>query len=100
MAIQFNKENNIFKLDTYSSTYIFGIFEGNYLVHYYYGAPIPDTNVDELWKRPWFASFCPDSPSAQVPNFSPAPNVEYSIGVTSGEKFFSLAVGESGQKEA
>ncbi len=71
MAIQFIKENNIFKLDTYSSTYIFGIFEGNYLVHYYYGAPIPDTNVDNLWKRPWFASFCPDSPSANVPNFSP-----------------------------
>ena len=71
MAIQFIKENNTFKLDTYSSTYIFGIFEGNYLVHYYYGAPIPDTNVDSLWLRPWFASFCPDSPSAKIPNFSP-----------------------------
>ena len=71
MAIQFIKENNTFKLDTYSSTYIFGIFEGNYLVHYYYGAPIPDTNVDSLWLRPWFASFCPDSPSARIPNFSP-----------------------------
>jgi hypothetical protein len=31
---------------------------------------------------------------------SPAPLVEYSIGVTSGEKFFSLAVGESGQNDA
>ena len=71
MSIQFIKENNTFKLDTYSSTYIFGIFEGNYLVHYYYGAPIPDTNVDSLWLRPWFASFCPDSPSAKIPNFSP-----------------------------
>lgn len=71
MAIQFIKENNTFKLDTYSSTYIFGVFEGNYLVHYYYGAPIPDTNVDSLWLRPWFASFCPDSPSAKIPNFSP-----------------------------
>lgn len=71
MAINFCKESNIFKLDTYSSTYIFGIFEGNYLVHYYYGAPIPDTDVSALWLRPWFASFCPDSPSARVPNFSP-----------------------------
>ncbi|MBQ7114812.1 MAG: alpha-galactosidase [Clostridia bacterium] len=71
MAINFCKESNIFKLDTYSSTYIFGIFEGNYLVHYYYGAPIPDTDVSALWLRPWFASFCPDSPSARIPNFSP-----------------------------
>ncbi len=71
MAIQFIKENNTFKLDTYSSTYIFGVFEGNYLVHYYYGAPIPDTDVNSLWIRPNFASFCPDSPSAKTPNFSP-----------------------------
>ena len=71
MAINFCKETKTFKLDTYSSTYIFGVFEGNYLVHYYYGAPIPDTNVDSLWLRPWFASFCPDSPSAKIPNFSP-----------------------------
>lgn len=71
MAINFCKETKTFKLDTYSSTYIFGIFEGNYLVHYYYGAPIPDTNVEALRLRPGFASFCPDSPSARVFNFSP-----------------------------
>lgn len=71
MSIKFCKDANIFKLDTYSSTYIFGIFEGNYLVHYYYGAPIPDTDTNALWLRPWFASFCPDSPSAKIPNFSP-----------------------------
>ncbi len=71
MAINFSKESKTFKLDTYSSTYIFGIFEGNYLVHYYYGAPIPDTDVEALRIRPGFASFCPDSPSARVFNFSP-----------------------------
>ncbi len=71
MAIQFCKETKIFKLDTYSSTYIFGVFEGNYLVHYYYGAPIPDKDVESLRIRPGFASFCPDSPSARVFNFSP-----------------------------
>ena len=71
MSINFCKETKTFKLDTYSSTYIFGIFEGNYLVHYYYGAPIPDTNVEALRLRPGFASFCPDSPTARVFNFSP-----------------------------
>ncbi|MBE6800140.1 MAG: alpha-galactosidase [Ruminococcaceae bacterium] len=71
MAIKFCKETKSFKLDTYSSTYIFGIFEGNYLVHYYYGAPIPDTDVEALRIRPGFASFCPDSPTARAFNFSP-----------------------------
>ena len=71
MSIKFIEDSKIFKLDSKTSTYIFGVFEGNYLVHYYYGAPIPDTNVDELRVRPGFASFCPDSPSARVFNFSP-----------------------------
>ena len=71
MSIIFNKSNGIFKLDTNESTYIFGVFEGNYLVHYYYGAPIPDTEVENLRIRGGFASFCPDSPSAKIFNFSP-----------------------------
>lgn len=71
MSIKYSNDRKIFKLDTYSSTYIFGIVEGNYLVHYYYGAPIPDTDVEQLRIRPNFASFCPDSPSAKIFNFSP-----------------------------
>lgn len=71
MSIKYSNDRKIFKLDTYSSTYIFGIVEGNYLVHYYYGAPIPDTDVEQLRIRPDFASFCPDSPSAKIFNFSP-----------------------------
>ncbi len=71
MAITYSTENKLFKLDTKTSTYAFGVFEGNYLVHYYYGAPIPDTDLESLRVRPGFASFCPDSPSARVFNFSP-----------------------------
>ena len=71
MAITFEKESKVFKLDTNTSTYIFGIIEGNYLVHYYYGAPIPDTDVEVLRLRPWYASFCPDSASSNAYNFSP-----------------------------
>ena len=59
------------ELDTKTSSYIFRVFEGNYLVHYYYGATIPDTEVEELRFRANYASFCPDSPSAMVYNFSP-----------------------------
>lgn len=71
MAISYSEENKVFKLDTKTSSYIFGVFEGNYLVHYYYGAPIPDTDVEQQRIRPGFASFCPDSPTARVFNFSP-----------------------------
>ena len=51
MSVIFNKEHGMFKLDTPSSTYIFGVFAGNYLVHYYYGAKIPDTAVESLRYR-------------------------------------------------
>lgn len=71
MSIKFIEETKTFKLDSKTSTYIFRVFEGNYLVHYYYGAPIPDTDVEELRERADYASFCPDSPSARVFNFSP-----------------------------
>lgn len=71
MSIIFDEQNKIFKLDTKTSTYIFGVFTGNYLVHYYYGAPIPDTNVEKLRYRNGFASFSPDSPTAREKNFSP-----------------------------
>ena len=48
MSIKFCPDTKAFKLDTPNSTYIFGVFEGNYLVHYYQGASIPDTDVEEL----------------------------------------------------
>ena len=71
MSIKYIPETKTFKLDSKTSTYMFGIFEGNYLVHYYYGAPIPDEDVTDLRYRADYASFCPDSPTAMVRNFSP-----------------------------
>ena len=70
MSVRFIEENKMFKLDSKTATYMFGVFDGGYLVHYYYGAPIPDTDVEALRYRGGYASFCPDSPSARVPNFS------------------------------
>lgn len=71
MSIRFIESTKTFKLDSKTSTYMFGIYEGNYLIHYYYGATIPDEDVTELRYRPGFASFCPDSPTAMGNNFSP-----------------------------
>lgn len=48
MPITFDSEKRIFKLDTATSSYIFEIYEENYIVHLYYGAKIPDCNVTQL----------------------------------------------------
>ena len=96
MSIRFIEQTKTFKLDSKTSTYMFGIFEGNYLVHYYYGATIPDEDVTELRFRPNFASFCPDSPSAMVRNFSPdITPLEYSTFGTGDFRLSAFAVENS-----
>ena len=39
--ISYNETTKIFQLDSKSASYVIGIFEGGYLLHYYYGAKIP-----------------------------------------------------------
>jgi len=51
MPIIFDSEKRIFKLDTCSSSYIFRIYDENYLIHLYYGAKIPDYNLPHYEKR-------------------------------------------------
>lgn len=57
MPIYFYPEKRIFKLDTADSSYIFKIFQENYLVHLYYGKKIPDTNLTKFHDRCVNASF-------------------------------------------
>ena len=96
MSIIFDEQNKVFKLDTKTSTYIFGVFTGDYLVHYYYGAPIPDTNVEKLRFRSYYASFCPDSPTAKEENFSPdVTPMEYSTNGAGDFRISAFAVKNS-----
>ncbi len=62
MAILFDNEKKIFKLDTLNSSYIFEIYQENYLVHLYYGAKIPDYNLKDFSDRRMFASFSASNP--------------------------------------
>ncbi len=48
MPIQFDAERKIFKLDTKSSSYALQIGPYDYLLHLYYGAKIPDTDLEYL----------------------------------------------------
>ena len=41
MPIKFLEDKKVFKLDTASSSYIIALFDGGYLLHYYYGVKIP-----------------------------------------------------------
>ena len=62
MSILFDSEKKIFKLDTLDSSYIFEIYQENYLVHLYYGAKIPDYNLTDFPDRRMFASFSASNP--------------------------------------
>lgn len=61
MPIIFDCEKKIFKLDTANSSYVFKVYQENYLVHLYYGAKIPDYNLTDFEKRNMFASFSPSN---------------------------------------
>ncbi len=70
MSIIFDSEKNIFKLDTLSSSYIFRIYDENYLVHLYYGAKIPDYNLTDFSDRRMYASFSASNPHLLRTDFS------------------------------
>ncbi len=70
MAVYFDKENNIFKLDTATSSYLIEIFDQNYLLHLYYGAKIPDTNLNMLHARSTYASFSAGNENIPFGDFS------------------------------
>ena len=51
MPITFDQQHHVFKLDTSVSTYAFMVYQENYLVHLYYGAKLPDTDLSYLMYR-------------------------------------------------
>ena len=62
MSVIFDSEKKIFKLDTLDSSYVFEIYQENYLVHLYYGKKIPDYNLKDFCDRRMFASFSASNP--------------------------------------
>ena len=70
MAITFDRQHRVFKLDTSLSTYAFMVYRENYLVHLYAGAKIPDTDLSYLMGRSRFASFSPSNAKVDDPLFS------------------------------
>ena len=61
MAILFDGEKKIFKLDPASSSYVFAVHDSGRLLHLYYGAYLPDCDMRYLLDRGYFGSFTPDA---------------------------------------
>ena len=57
MPVVFDSEKRVFKLDTPSSSYAMKISPTGYLLHLYYGAYVPDTDLDYLRMRQRNAAF-------------------------------------------
>lgn len=62
MAIQFISATKIFKLDTNKTSYILQVNGYGYLLHHYYGAYIPDSEMDYLGYTVGHSSFSPSVP--------------------------------------
>lgn len=72
MPISFDSERKLFKLDTATSSYVIEIYEQNYLLHLYYGAKIPDTNLkNHKFLMNWFGSVSPQNINIEEIRFSP-----------------------------
>lgn len=93
MPISFDSEKRIFKLDTKTSSYIFQVFEEDYLIHLYYGAYIPDNSVESLAMRNCNASFSPANAVIGEHGFSvDSWPMEYSCNGTGDMRISALAI--------
>lgn len=66
MPITYNEACRTFKLDTPCSSYVIEIIEGDYIIHRYYGAYIPDTDLTYLAFTKNYGSFFPNSPETGI----------------------------------
>lgn len=97
MPISFDKERRIFKIDSLGSTYAIGIFDGEFLVHLYYGKKIPDNNLISTAFRGGFASISPLTAStADNGKFSnDIQPIEYSCNGSGDYRLAALSIRDS-----
>ena len=93
MAILFDAEKKIFKLDTASSSYVFAVHDSGRLLHLYYGAYLPDCDMRYLLDRGYFGSFTPDAAGYVGKEFSPDTQPsEYSCNGTGDFRISALQI--------
>ena len=94
MAILFDAEKKIFKLDTASSSYVFAVHDSGRLLHLYYGAYLPDCDMRYLLDRGYFRlRFTPDAAGYVGAEFAPDTQPsEYSCNGTGESRISALQI--------
>lgn len=93
MAIVYDAENRTFKLDTATSTYIIKIYEENYLLNLYYGAPIPESYISGWEIRRQNSTFSPNNPVIGQTGFTPDTSpIEYGCNACGDFRISALSV--------
>lgn len=59
MPIIYDEKKRVFKLDTPNTTYAFHVTNSNHLLHLYYGASIPETDITHMLRIPNDEPFYP-----------------------------------------
>ena len=93
MPIIYDSKNRTFKLDTATSTYIIKIYDENYILNLYYGAPVPETYFSGREMRTQNASFSLANPVITENGFTPdtAP-IEYGCNGAADFRISALSV--------
>ncbi len=82
-----------FKLDSQKTSYVFGVNEYGYIVHYYYGARIDDADIEEMSRYESHGSVCPRPVHDMPVYFSLDINkIEYSFNGTGDFRVSALQI--------
>lgn len=93
MPVVFDSERKVLKLDTPSSSYAMKISPTGYLLHLYYGARIPDTDLDYLRMRQRNAAFSACVASAEEGGLSlDTAQLEYPVNGSGDFRSVALSV--------
>lgn len=93
MPVVFDSEKRVFKLDTPSSSYAMKISPTGYLLHLYYGAYVPDTDLDYLRMRQRNAAFSACVASAEEGGLSlDTAQLEYPVNGSGDFRSVALSV--------
>ncbi len=94
MAIYFDENRKIFKLNTKNSSYVIKVYEGGYLLHLHFGKKLTDTNLDFLIPHTVDSEFAPRSQSVKGDlNFSTdIKPMEYSVNGTGDYRISALQI--------
>lgn len=71
VSIVYSEKENLFLLNTKTSSYVIKIYREGYLLGLHYGGKVPDVSFDGQIFRDWFPSFSPNNPAIGEGEFSP-----------------------------